>query len=213
MWTYFSPTTLHSTHSKRFGLNTERANVFVLVFLQLQIIIAEQWPMKMWVYMTIISFPSTRTRGFWNVTHIQLYLLCFSFLQKKNKNRKLISLTLLECSWSVFCCPIIPIGFMVWIWPHFCLCLSLVRVLIGSPLTGQPAQRTGDVYKCPVGHGSSSSCVKLDLPGENWFYSGFFPVCVFVQSSFFFIQFSGGNFHDKARFCIPPYCILFMDRM
>uniref|UniRef100_W5U6W8 Integrin alpha-1 n=1 Tax=Ictalurus punctatus TaxID=7998 RepID=W5U6W8_ICTPU len=37
-------------------------------------------------------------------------------------------------------------------------------VLIGSPLTGQPAQRTGDVYKCPVGHGSSSSCVKLDLP-------------------------------------------------
>ncbi|KAK3549938.1 hypothetical protein QTP86_016875, partial [Hemibagrus guttatus] len=39
-------------------------------------------------------------------------------------------------------------------------------VLIGSPLKGQPAQRTGDVYKCPVGHGSSSSCIKLDLP-EN----------------------------------------------
>ncbi|KAK2823692.1 hypothetical protein Q7C36_020292 [Tachysurus vachellii] len=37
-------------------------------------------------------------------------------------------------------------------------------VLIGSPLKGQPAQRTGDVYKCPVGHGSSSSCIKLDLP-------------------------------------------------
>ncbi|XP_053371496.1 integrin alpha-1 [Clarias gariepinus] len=37
-------------------------------------------------------------------------------------------------------------------------------VLIGSPLTGQPAKRTGDVYKCPVGHGRSSGCIKLDLP-------------------------------------------------
>ncbi|XP_026798460.3 integrin alpha-1 [Pangasianodon hypophthalmus] len=40
-------------------------------------------------------------------------------------------------------------------------------VLIGSPLKGQPAQRTGDVYKCPVGHGSSSSCIKLDLPAHT----------------------------------------------
>ncbi|XP_027031206.1 integrin alpha-1 [Tachysurus fulvidraco] len=40
-------------------------------------------------------------------------------------------------------------------------------VLIGSPLKGQPAQRTGDVYKCPVGHGSSSSCIKLDLPDNT----------------------------------------------
>uniref|UniRef100_A0A3Q2YE76 Integrin subunit alpha 1 n=1 Tax=Hippocampus comes TaxID=109280 RepID=A0A3Q2YE76_HIPCM len=38
-------------------------------------------------------------------------------------------------------------------------------VLIGSPLSGQPAKRTGDVYKCPVGRGNST-CVKLELP-EN----------------------------------------------
>ncbi|KAM9840911.1 integrin alpha-1 [Aulostomus maculatus] len=36
-------------------------------------------------------------------------------------------------------------------------------VLIGSPLSGQPAKRTGDVYKCPVGRGNNT-CVKLDLP-------------------------------------------------
>uniref|UniRef100_A0A7N6FKN3 VWFA domain-containing protein n=1 Tax=Anabas testudineus TaxID=64144 RepID=A0A7N6FKN3_ANATE len=36
-------------------------------------------------------------------------------------------------------------------------------VLIGSPLSGQPAKRTGDVYKCPVGK-ESNTCVKLDLP-------------------------------------------------
>lgn len=38
------------------------------------------------------------------------------------------------------------------------------RVLIGSPLVGQPKNRTGDVYKCPVGRGELP-CVKLDLPG------------------------------------------------
>ncbi|XP_048875078.1 integrin alpha-1 [Brienomyrus brachyistius] len=38
-------------------------------------------------------------------------------------------------------------------------------ILIGSPLTGQPAHRTGDVYKCPVGR-SDSKCIKLELP-EN----------------------------------------------
>ncbi|MBN3314687.1 ITA1 protein, partial [Atractosteus spatula] len=37
-------------------------------------------------------------------------------------------------------------------------------VLIGSPLVGQPAKRTGDVYKCPVGKGRNSSCMKLELP-------------------------------------------------
>uniref|UniRef100_A0A8C7YDL3 Integrin, alpha 1 n=1 Tax=Oryzias sinensis TaxID=183150 RepID=A0A8C7YDL3_9TELE len=36
-------------------------------------------------------------------------------------------------------------------------------VLIGSPLSGQPATRTGDVYKCPVGR-EGNKCVKLDLP-------------------------------------------------
>ncbi|XP_047425973.1 integrin alpha-1 [Mugil cephalus] len=36
-------------------------------------------------------------------------------------------------------------------------------VLIGSPLSGQPAKRTGDVYKCPV-NGGENSCIKLDLP-------------------------------------------------
>ncbi|KAG2466640.1 ITA1 protein, partial [Polypterus senegalus] len=37
-------------------------------------------------------------------------------------------------------------------------------VLIGSPLAGQPAKRTGDVYKCPVGQGKPSACIKLELP-------------------------------------------------
>ncbi|CAB1352121.1 unnamed protein product, partial [Coregonus sp. 'balchen'] len=40
------------------------------------------------------------------------------------------------------------------------------RVLIGSPLAGQPAKRTGDVYKCPVGRGPNPKCIKLELP-EN----------------------------------------------
>lgn len=37
-------------------------------------------------------------------------------------------------------------------------------VLIGSPLAGQPRNRTGDVYKCPVGRAEPSPCVKLHLP-------------------------------------------------
>lgn len=36
-------------------------------------------------------------------------------------------------------------------------------VLIGSPLSGQPAKRTGDVYKCPV-HKGENKCIKLELP-------------------------------------------------
>ncbi|XP_043999977.1 integrin alpha-1 [Gambusia affinis] len=36
-------------------------------------------------------------------------------------------------------------------------------VLIGSPHSGQPAKRTGDVYKCPVGRGDNT-CIKLELP-------------------------------------------------
>ncbi|KAM3599106.1 uncharacterized protein V6R79_000109 [Siganus canaliculatus] len=36
-------------------------------------------------------------------------------------------------------------------------------VLVGSPLSGQPAKRTGDVYKCPVGK-EDNTCVKLELP-------------------------------------------------
>ncbi|XP_075899753.1 integrin alpha-1 isoform X1 [Nelusetta ayraudi] len=39
-------------------------------------------------------------------------------------------------------------------------------VLIGSPLSGQPAKRTGDVYKCPVGKGDNK-CVKLGLPANT----------------------------------------------
>uniref|UniRef100_A0A672NP76 Integrin subunit alpha 1 n=1 Tax=Sinocyclocheilus grahami TaxID=75366 RepID=A0A672NP76_SINGR len=31
-------------------------------------------------------------------------------------------------------------------------------VLIGSPLTGQPAKRTGDVYRCPVGQNKNTGC-------------------------------------------------------
>nr|XP_015798442.2 integrin alpha-1 [Nothobranchius furzeri] len=38
-------------------------------------------------------------------------------------------------------------------------------VLIGSPYSGQPRYRTGDVYKCPVGK-RNNTCVKLELP-EN----------------------------------------------
>lgn len=41
----------------------------------------------------------------------------------------------------------------------------ICRVLIGSPLVGQPEKRTGDVYKCPVGRDSQSPCIKLNLPG------------------------------------------------
>nr|KAF6489725.1 integrin subunit alpha 1 [Molossus molossus] len=37
-------------------------------------------------------------------------------------------------------------------------------VLIGSPLAGQPKNRTGDVYRCPVGRGEALPCVKLHLP-------------------------------------------------
>uniref|UniRef100_A0A8C0V6H4 Integrin subunit alpha 1 n=1 Tax=Cyanistes caeruleus TaxID=156563 RepID=A0A8C0V6H4_CYACU len=40
-------------------------------------------------------------------------------------------------------------------------------VLIGSPLVGQPAKRTGDVYKCPVGRDSPSPCMKLNLPAST----------------------------------------------
>uniref|UniRef100_A0AAX7UY78 VWFA domain-containing protein n=1 Tax=Astatotilapia calliptera TaxID=8154 RepID=A0AAX7UY78_ASTCA len=36
-------------------------------------------------------------------------------------------------------------------------------VLIGSPLSGQPSKRTGDVYKCPVGR-DNNNCIKLELP-------------------------------------------------
>ncbi|XP_061589692.1 integrin alpha-1 [Cololabis saira] len=36
-------------------------------------------------------------------------------------------------------------------------------VLIGSPLSGQPKTRTGDVYKCPVRKGDNT-CIKLELP-------------------------------------------------
>ncbi|XP_072272789.1 integrin alpha-1 [Pyxicephalus adspersus] len=37
-------------------------------------------------------------------------------------------------------------------------------VLIGSPLEGQPARKTGDVYKCPVNIAGESKCKKIDLP-------------------------------------------------
>ncbi|XP_055064961.2 integrin alpha-1 isoform X1 [Misgurnus anguillicaudatus] len=37
-------------------------------------------------------------------------------------------------------------------------------VLIGSPLTGQPANRTGDVYRCPVGQNNNKiGCEKFNL--------------------------------------------------
>ncbi|XP_051541347.1 integrin alpha-1 [Myxocyprinus asiaticus] len=39
-------------------------------------------------------------------------------------------------------------------------------VLIGSPLTGQPAKRTGDVYRCPVGQNKNTGCEKF-LLSEN----------------------------------------------
>uniref|UniRef100_A0A3Q0SBU2 Integrin subunit alpha 1 n=1 Tax=Amphilophus citrinellus TaxID=61819 RepID=A0A3Q0SBU2_AMPCI len=39
-------------------------------------------------------------------------------------------------------------------------------VLIGSPLSGQPAKRTGDVYKCPVGN-RDNTCIKLELPSKK----------------------------------------------
>ncbi|XP_043933260.1 integrin alpha-1 [Protopterus annectens] len=39
-------------------------------------------------------------------------------------------------------------------------------VLIGSPLSGQPRERPGDVYRCPVGRGKQSACEKMKL-NEN----------------------------------------------
>ncbi|XP_077099170.1 integrin alpha-1 [Siphateles boraxobius] len=39
-------------------------------------------------------------------------------------------------------------------------------VLIGSPLNGQPANRSGDVYRCPVGQNKSTGCEKFSL-SEN----------------------------------------------
>uniref|UniRef100_A0A3B3ZEL7 Uncharacterized protein n=1 Tax=Periophthalmus magnuspinnatus TaxID=409849 RepID=A0A3B3ZEL7_9GOBI len=39
-------------------------------------------------------------------------------------------------------------------------------ILIGSPLSGQPARRTGDVYKCPVQEGENK-CIKLELPSKS----------------------------------------------
>ncbi|XP_037547908.1 integrin alpha-1 [Nematolebias whitei] len=39
-------------------------------------------------------------------------------------------------------------------------------VLIGSPHSGQPRNRTGDVYKCPVGR-RDNTCVKLKLPDNT----------------------------------------------
>ncbi|KAM4707175.1 integrin alpha-1 [Discoglossus pictus] len=38
-------------------------------------------------------------------------------------------------------------------------------VLIGSPLEGQPKNRTGDVYKCSVNMDRQPPCTKLNLPG------------------------------------------------
>lgn len=142
--------------------------------------------------------------------HSSVFTLLF-ISARKTENQ--LALLCLSGVWVLFCFPIIPTGFMVWIRPLFCLCLSLARVLIGSPLKGQPARRTGDVYKCPVGHGSSSSCIKLDLPGEHWLYSRFFPVCIcalfiFVQN----INFSAAKwlqhyFHDKAKYHHTAFCL------
>lgn len=46
-------------------------------------------------------------------------------------------------------------------------CFFSERVLIGSPLTGQPAHRTGDVYRCPVGQNKNTGCEKFNLSGER----------------------------------------------
>ncbi len=53
-------------------------------------------------------------------------------------------------------------------WPRSLLPAFFCRVLIGSPLTGQPAKRTGDVYRCPVGQNKNTGCEKFLLPGERW---------------------------------------------
>lgn len=47
-------------------------------------------------------------------------------------------------------------------------CFFSERVLIGSPLTGQPAHRTGDVYRCPVGQKKNTGCEKFNLSGERY---------------------------------------------
>lgn len=64
------------------------------------------------------------------------------------------------------------------------------RVLIGSPLTGQPAHRTGDVYRCPVGQNKNTGCEKFNLSGEScpsckslcaWLVPLCFPLTIFVH--------------------------------
>uniref|UniRef100_A0A6Q2X903 VWFA domain-containing protein n=1 Tax=Esox lucius TaxID=8010 RepID=A0A6Q2X903_ESOLU len=51
-------------------------------------------------------------------------------------------------------------------------------ILIGSPLAGQPAKRTGDVYKCPVGRGPNPECIKLELPSKCQL------MCIFKPAGF-----------------------------
>lgn len=75
----------------------------------------------------------------------------------------------LRCGFVVGCTPFLPDQSQPF--PIF------RRVLIGSPLSGQPAKRTGDVYKCPVGKGDNK-CVKLGLPGKNTVQHQIYRTCV-----------------------------------
>lgn len=64
----------------------------------------------------------------------------------------------------------------------------LLRVLIGSPLSGQPAKRTGDVYKCPVKKGPTPKCIKLELPGKKTVCVSFIiSVCIYSVYMYMYI--------------------------
>lgn len=106
---------------------------------------------------------------------MRIYTLCFSF-PLENWRPTALWLPLSHKSQ----------GFFLWLklkepaYYYPSLLLFFWRVLIGSPLTGQPAKRTGDVYRCPVGQNRNSSCEKFQLSGEKSL-----GYCIFWRHSYF----------------------------
>lgn len=112
-------------------------------------ILLQYLKISMCIFMLCFSFPLEN----WWINQLHFGSACFHFLTK-------------------------PQGFLAVRnkWPHSLLPAFFCRVLIGSPLTGQPAKRTGDVYRCPVGQNKNTGCEKFLLPGERWPY---ISICVF----------------------------------
>lgn len=79
-----------------------------------------------------------------------------------------------------------------------CFLLFFWRVLIGSPLSGQPARRTGDVYRCPVGQNKNTGCEKFNLSGERC------PSCKHLCARLVILCFPLTIF---VHFCVQSVCI------